>query len=122
MFLELAKGAPDENTSRKLRRQAAEQYIRAGYVPEALAEYEPLLHEAGLALPKTPTAALGSLLWNRLRLKLRGLDTAVVKEWNDNGLLPLLYAHLFSLERMRVIFGRQVAQGKMPSQPEAATA
>jgi hypothetical protein len=53
--------------------------------------------------------------------KLRALDAATVKEWNDNGLLPLLYAHLFSLDRMRVIFGRQVAQGKMPAQvPQTA--
>lgn len=54
--------------------------------------------------------------------KLRELDTEVLKQWNDNGLLPLLYAHLFSLDRMRMIFGRQVAQGKMPVQPEVASA
>ncbi|MGN3973969.1 SapC family protein [Tsuneonella sp. SYSU-LHT278] len=48
--------------------------------------------------------------------KLRALDADKVKEWNENGLLPLLYAHLFSLDQMRVIFGRQVAQGKMPAQ------
>jgi tetratricopeptide (TPR) repeat protein len=74
LFLELAKSAPDEGASRKLRRRAAEQYIRAGYVQEALAAYGPLLSEAGLTLPKTPSTALGSLLWNRTRLKLRGLQ------------------------------------------------
>jgi hypothetical protein len=74
LFLELATIAPDEGAARKLRRRAAEQYIRAGYVQEALAEYGPLLSDAGLALPKTPAAALASLLWNRMRLKLRGLD------------------------------------------------
>ena len=53
--------------------------------------------------------------------KLRALDSAKVKEWNDNGLLPLIYAHMFSLDRMRVIFGRQVEQGKMPEQtPQVA--
>ena len=54
--------------------------------------------------------------------KLRSLDGDVVKQWNDNGLLPLLYAHLFSLERMRVIFGRQIAQGKMPAPTPAPAA
>ncbi|MDG2534980.1 SapC family protein [Sphingomonas sp. HITSZ_GF] len=32
----------------------------------------------------------------------------------QNGMLPLIYAHLFSLGLMRDIFGRQVRQGKMP--------
>ncbi len=34
-------------------------------------------------------------------------------------MLPLLYAHLFSLSLMREIFGRQAQQGKMP-QPQFA--
>ncbi|MGX7925288.1 SapC family protein [Tsuneonella sp. HG094] len=52
--------------------------------------------------------------------KVRDLSPETLKEWNTNGLLPLLYAHLFSLDRMRVIFGRQVAQGKMPAPTPAA--
>jgi SapC len=32
----------------------------------------------------------------------------------QNGMLPLIYAHLFSLGLMRDIFGRQLRQGKMP--------
>ncbi|ANY19893.1 SapC [Tsuneonella dongtanensis] len=47
--------------------------------------------------------------------KLRALDAELVNEWNGNGMLALIYAHLFSLDRMRIIFGRQVAQGKMAS-------
>jgi hypothetical protein len=35
----------------------------------------------------------------------------------QNGMLPLVYAHLFSLALMRDIFGRQVRLGKMP-QPQ----
>ena len=34
-----------------------------------------------------------------------------------SGLLPLLYAHLFSLSLMRDIFARQAQQGKAP-QPQ----
>ncbi|MEJ2410978.1 MAG: SapC family protein [Novosphingobium sp.] len=46
--------------------------------------------------------------------KLREVRGDVLRQWNQNGLLPLIYAHLFSLELVRDIFGRQMAQGKMP--------
>jgi len=52
--------------------------------------------------------------------KLRALDTKVLKAWSDNGILPLIYAHIFSLELMRQIFSRQVQQGTGPKLPEAA--
>jgi hypothetical protein len=32
----------------------------------------------------------------------------------------LIYAHLFSLNLMRVLFERQVMQGKMPAAPAAS--
>jgi hypothetical protein len=35
---------------------------------------------------------------------------------NQNGMLPLIYAHLFSLSEMRHVFGRQMEQGKAPAQ------
>ena len=46
--------------------------------------------------------------------KLREMRGDQLRTWNQNGLLSLIYAHLFSLERMRVIFARQVQQGKGP--------
>lgn len=48
--------------------------------------------------------------------ELRG-DT--LRKMAKNGMLPLIYAHLFSLGIMREIFGRQVAQGKVPQQQMA---
>lgn len=54
--------------------------------------------------------------------KLRELSAEVLKEWNDNGILQLIYAHLFSVDLMRVIFARQAEQGKKPALPDAATA
>jgi len=55
--------------------------------------------------------------------KLRELAPDVLQEWTKNGLLALLFAHLFSLDRMRVVFERQVSQGKMPPmQPAEGTA
>jgi len=52
--------------------------------------------------------------------KLRELRGDVLRSWNQNGMLPLVYAHLFSLELIREIFGRQVQQGKGPVAQAAA--
>lgn len=46
--------------------------------------------------------------------KLREVRGDVLRGWNQSGLLPLIFAHLFSLELMRDIFARQVQQGKGP--------
>lgn len=47
--------------------------------------------------------------------KLRELRGDQLRTWNQNGMLPLIYAHLFSLDLMRVIFAKQVEQGKGPA-------
>jgi len=52
--------------------------------------------------------------------KLRELDAEKVKAWNDNGMLPLIYAHLMSLDLMRFIFAKQSEQGKGPGAENAA--
>lgn len=49
--------------------------------------------------------------------KLRDLRGDVLRQWNQNGLLPLIYAHLFSLELVRDIFARQTELGKTPQLP-----
>jgi hypothetical protein len=52
--------------------------------------------------------------------KLREMRGDELRKMNQNGMLPLLFAHLFSLAQIRDIFGRQVAQGKGPiPQPQA---
>ena len=52
--------------------------------------------------------------------KLRDVRGDVLRTWNQNGLLPLIYAPLFSLDLMRDIFGRQVTIGKGPIPAPAA--
>jgi hypothetical protein len=47
--------------------------------------------------------------------KLKDLDVEKLKLWHQNGLLPLIYAHLMSLDLMRFIFARQTEQGKGPA-------
>jgi SapC len=44
--------------------------------------------------------------------KLRDLRGDVLRKMMQSGMLPLIHAHLFSLQTMREIFGRQVLQGK----------
>ena len=46
--------------------------------------------------------------------KLADLRGDTLRKMSQSGMLPLLYAHLFSLALMREIFERQVTQGKMP--------
>ena len=57
--------------------------------------------------------------------KLREMRGDELRKMNQNGMLPLIFAHLFSLAQIRDIFGRQVAQGKGPvptEQPSDAMA
>ncbi len=50
--------------------------------------------------------------------KLRELRGDILRNWNQSGLLALIYAHLFSLDLVRDMFGRQVEQGKGPAVPQ----
>jgi hypothetical protein len=47
--------------------------------------------------------------------KLRELRGDELRKMNQNGMLPLIYAHLFSLSLLRDLFARQVSQGKGPA-------
>ena len=51
--------------------------------------------------------------------KLQDMRGDQLRKMNQSGMLPLLYAHLFSLSLMREVFARQVRLGKMP-QPNLA--
>ena len=50
--------------------------------------------------------------------KVRELRGDTVRKLNQNGILALIHAHLFSLQLMREIFAVQVAQGKAPQVTE----
>lgn len=57
--------------------------------------------------------------------KIRNLRGDELRKMNQSGMLPLIYAHLFSLSQMRDVFARQMQQGKAPAQvpqPAPATA
>jgi hypothetical protein len=47
--------------------------------------------------------------------KLRNVRGDELRKMNQNGMLPLIYAHLFSLAQMREVFAKQIQQGKGPA-------
>src|SRR3954463_5244049 len=47
--------------------------------------------------------------------KLRNMRGDELRKLNQNGILPLLFAPLFSLSQMRDVFARQMEQGKAPA-------
>ena len=54
--------------------------------------------------------------------KLREVRGDVLRGWNQNGLIALIFAHLFSLDLMRSVFARQQQQGKGPKLAPAPAA
>lgn len=54
--------------------------------------------------------------------KLREMRGDELRKMNQNGMLPLIYAHLFSLQLMREVFATQLSQGKVPTVAELPTA
>jgi hypothetical protein len=55
--------------------------------------------------------------------KIRDLRGDELRKMNQSGMLPLIFAHLFSLSQMRDVFARQMQQGKAPAQvPQPAPA
>ena len=57
----------------ELRRRAAEQLLRAGYADRGIEALRMVLKEVGIGMPRGPRRTLASLLYNRARLRLRGL-------------------------------------------------
>jgi hypothetical protein len=49
--------------------------------------------------------------------KLRDMRGDQLRKINQNGMLPLIHAHLFSLQLMRDLFAQQIQQGKVPNVP-----
>ncbi|MEO5973095.1 MAG: SapC family protein [Sphingomicrobium sp.] len=54
--------------------------------------------------------------------KMRELRGDELRKMNQNGMLALVFAHLFSLSQIRDVFARQVAQGKGPIPAQQAQA
>jgi|SRR5690606_25709851 hypothetical protein len=114
-----ADGQPTEHTKSLL--QFCENFEQAGARTQAFMEElkkNDLLMDGEVSIarndqPDQPYVYRGFKMVNQE--KLRELPADVLKTWNENGLLPLIHAHLFSLDLMRVIFAKQTGQGKGPA-------
>jgi hypothetical protein len=114
-----AEGQPSEHTKGVL--EFCEKFEEAGARTQAfmneLAAAD-MLMDGEVAIqqndrPDQPYVYRGFKMVNQDKLK--EIDTEKLKAWNENGILPLIYAHLMSLDLMRVIFAKQAEQGKGPA-------
>ena len=108
--------------------QFCEQFEAAGLRTNAFVEdlqKSDLLMDGEVAIQ--PEGAEQPFVYRGFRMvdeeKLRNLRGDELRKMNQNGMLPLVYAHLFSLTQMRDVFARQMQQGKAPNlvpQPDEA--
>jgi hypothetical protein len=119
---------PSEVTKNIL--QFCEQFEQAGQRTQAFMDE---LQKSGLLMEGEvsiqPDGAEQPFLYRGFRMvdeeKLRELRGDELRKMNQSGMLPAIYAHLFSLAQIREVFARQVQQGKGPAGaklPETAEA
>jgi hypothetical protein len=117
---------PSEATKAIL--QFCEQFEQAGQRTQAFMNE---LKEAGLLMEGEvaiqPEGAEQPFIYRGFQMideeKFRNLRGDELRKLNQNGALPLIMAHIFSLPVIREIFGRQVRQGTGPiAAPQPATA
>lgn len=109
---------PTENTKRIL--EFCDSFEQAGQRTKAFIDElkaNDLLMDGEIAItinerPDQPFTYRGFQMVNRE--KLAEMPAEKLETWNKNGFLMIVHAHLFSLDQMRKIFGRQAAQGKGP--------
>lgn len=71
-YQQAAEGAAERQII-ELQRKAGYQYFVSGHIDEGRQAFETVLARFGMRLPRTRRQALVSLLWRRLRLRLRGM-------------------------------------------------
>jgi hypothetical protein len=97
-----------------------EQFEQAGARTQALVDElnkHDLLMDGEIAItandnPEKPYIYRGFKMVNEE--KLRDLDAETAKAWTANGIMAIIFAHLFSMQLMSTVFSRQMAQGKVP--------
>jgi len=107
-FLRAAERTQDANKL-DLRRKAGRQFLRSGHLREGLDTISEVLESISMTLPRSPLRAIGRLLWERLRLAVRGTRFAAAEE---NDLVPA--------QRRRVDSVFAVAEGLSIVEPLSA--
>lgn len=114
-------GQPTDTTNQILKfcEQFETAAIRSQAFVEKLIEYDLLMDGEMTIQPEgmeKPFRYRGFKMVNEERLK--ELDAEKHHEMAKNGMIALIYAHLFSMSLVRDVFARQMQQGKVP-QPDA---
>ncbi|TCD05415.1 multidrug transporter [Erythrobacteraceae bacterium CFH 75059] len=113
-------GQPSETTQRVL--QFCEQFEQAGQRTKFFMDE---LHKHGLLMDGEVTITQPDLsdqpfVYRGFQMidqdKLRELRGDQLRAWNQNGMLPLIFAQIASLELMRTIFAKQAEKGLVPQQ------
>lgn len=119
-----ADGQPSETTKAILQfNETFEQAgARTGQFMRELKEAE-LLMDGEVSIQ--PDGAAQPFIYRGFQMineeKLANLRGDQLRKMTQSGMLPLIYAHLFSLSLMREIFARQMQLGQVPQpQPQAA--
>jgi len=75
----------DPGTRLECQRKAAQQFLIGGHIEDGLQTLRVVLGDIGVSIAPTPRRALASLLWQRLKLRLRGLGW---RERHESQLVP----------------------------------
>ena len=109
---ELAKNILEFNRQFEESAQRTTQFMAELKEMDLLIDGETSIQPEGAA---QPFIYRGFLMVNEQKLQeLRGDQ---LRKMVQSGMLPMIYAHLYSLTMMRDVFGRQMRQGKIP-QPQ----
>lgn len=94
--------------------QRTQQFVKELQEMDLLIDGEVTIQPEGAAQP---------FLYRGFRMvdenKLKEMNGDQLRRINQNGILALIMAHLFSLSAIRELFGRQLQQGKVPEAPPA---
>lgn len=118
-------GEPTEMTKAIL--SFAEQFEQAG---QKTAAFVKEIRDLGLMIDGEvsiqPDGAAQPFIYRGFQMvdeaKLNELRGDQLRKMVQSGMLPLIYAHLFSLSLMSTLFQKQMAAGKAPQQPSAIEA
>lgn len=94
MFIALAESSDRPESARELRRRAASELVKAGYLDEGMDTIAPVLREVGLWQPRGPMMAILGTVWNRIAMLIRGYGFV---QRQDSEIPPALLERIDSL-------------------------
>ncbi len=103
MYLSAVEGAPPAEAI-DLRRRAAEQFLLSGHVARGIESFRQVLASVGIRYPSGLLAAIGTLIWTRFVLAIRGLRFDPIDE-----------SMVAPAERLRVDTCHSAALGLVPT-------